>query len=101
MEQCDFASLGLSFRETIKKWDHGYEVNVSLYCTSTRDFVASFSTTTRTSDGKQILNTSSQFVQHDYLAVGQITAITGWLRKCAIQARWRLTTFTTLIEVCS
>lgn len=99
MKSYDFASLGLSFRETIKKWDCGYEVNVSVYCASTRDLIASFSTTTRISDGEQVLKTSSQFIQHNYLTVGQINAITDWLRDCTIAARWRLTTYTTMVEV--
>ena len=100
MELHDLTSLGLSYRETIKKWDNGHEVHAALYCTSTRDLVAWFSATTRTSAGAQTLNTNSQFVQHNYLTIGQINAITGWLRNCATAARWRLTTYTTVVEVC-
>jgi hypothetical protein len=99
MKSCDFTSLGLSFRETIKKSDYGYEVRTALYCISTKDLIAWFSTTTRTSGGAQVLNTNSQFVQHDYLTIGQIRAITRWLRERTIAARWRLTTYTALVEV--
>jgi hypothetical protein len=97
MDECDLASCGLSFRETYKKWDYGYEVHGSLY-THKGDFVAGFSTTTHVSRGEQTLNTNTQFVQLNYLTPEQIKTITEWLRKCAVAARWRLTSFTTLVE---
>jgi hypothetical protein len=98
MTEHDLASLGLSFRETHKKSDYLLEVCVSLYHAETRDLIATFSTTTRTSDGEQVLNTNSQFIQRRYLTFGQIDAVTQWLRNCTIAARWRLTSFTTMVD---
>jgi hypothetical protein len=99
MNERDFTSLDLSFRETIKRRDHTYEVTVALYSISKGDFIASFSTSTRITDGVQILTTNTQFAQQKYLTIGQINEITDWLRECALAARWRLTTYTTLVEV--
>jgi hypothetical protein len=99
MKECDFASIGLSLREEVKKRDYTYEVRTCLYSVSTRDLIASFSTSTRISGGEQVLNTSTQFIQKKYLTIGQIEAITEWLRECTHAARWRLTSFTTMVEV--
>jgi hypothetical protein len=99
MTECEFASIDLSFRETIKKWNYGYEVQVALYSVLKGDLIASFSTTTRISNGVQILGTNTQFIQHNYLSLRQIEAVTEWLRDRTHAARWRLTSFTNMVEV--
>jgi hypothetical protein len=98
MKECDFASHGLSLRETITRRDHLYEVRTNLYCASTKDLIAYFSATVRIYNGEQVLNTCSQFIQRNYLTRNQIDAIAQWLCDCALAARWRLTTYTTLVE---
>ncbi len=95
MKECDFASfLGLSLHETQKKWEYGFEVRAELHDASKRELIAWCSITTRTSDGEQMLSTSSQFIQRDHLTREQVDAITQWQREYIMSARWRLTTYT-------
>lgn len=98
MEEFDFNALGFSLTEIEKKWDYGYELRSELRRADTGDFIAWVSTTTRTAGGEQVVNTSSSFVQHNSLTLKQIDVITAWLRQHAQAARWRLTTYTVLVE---
>jgi hypothetical protein len=97
MDESNFASYGLSVRETQKKREYGWEVTAGVYSKATGELIASFSTTIRTSDGDQILNTNTQFIQHTYLTIGQIRLVNQWLRERTDAARWRLSTYTTLV----
>ena len=97
MNECDLASLGLCLRETQKKREYTFEVSAALYSVSTGDLVASYSTTTRIAGGEQVLNANTQCIQRNYLTIGQINAVTEWLREQMIAARWRLTAYTTMV----
>ncbi len=87
------AALGFVLTEHFTRTTHLHEARKNLY-SSSRELIASFSASIRTSDGEQVLNTSSQFVQRNTLSREQIDAVTDWLRECSISARWRLTTYT-------
>lgn len=99
MSNDDLQALGLYVTEKIVRNECLHEVRADIYSRARRDLIAYFSATVRTSDGAQVLNTSSQFIQRNYLSLAQIDAVTQWLRDSVITARWRLTTYTTVEEV--
>lgn len=98
MNTCNLQSLDFSVTEKLVRSEYLHEVRAEVHSLVRSDFIACFSATLRTSGGEQVLNTSSQFVQREYLSRDQIDAVTQWLRDSAISARWRLTTYAALVE---
>lgn len=93
-----FPPLGFFIERNERQCDYGLELSISLYNCERRDLVASFSSTLRMSDGVQCLNTSSQFIQRNYLSQENIDAVTLWLTRLSRTSRHRLTTYTVPIR---
>ena len=98
MEEFDFGALGLSLTERETRWEHGYEMRSELRNAENGEFIAWAATTAKVGLADQKIGTSGEFVQRSYLTLEQINVITAWLRQHAHAARWRLTTYTVMVE---
>lgn len=98
MTKEEWAALGLELRDVVHRSEFLHEVRQELRQPGTEEYIAFASATIKITNNEQQLNAGSQFILRDYLTRKQIDAIIEWLPKTLIEARWRLTTYTIMVE---